>query len=151
MESRLTPFLVEAKRHTYAAGSGARVECALLGGIQLEYRSGDWFYRDVYFGEEFFAGQELVYYRNRPWWTMVYSGGVKLEEPPAEKLYAFLQKALLQVNPESPFRGPESFIDGDYRYACAVRGDIEWFEGMEVIFHRERIAYQLTFSGGMIN
>ncbi|MEN4012965.1 MAG: DUF5680 domain-containing protein [Bellilinea sp.] len=151
MESRLPSFLVEAKRSTYAAGSAARVECALPGGIQLEYRSGDWFYRDIYFGEDFLAGQELVYYRNRPWWTMVYSGGIKLEQPPAEKIYAFLQSALLQVTTDAPFRGPELFVEGDYRYACASRGSVEWVEGMEVIFHRERIAYQLTFSGGMIN
>ncbi len=151
MGSQLVPFLIEAKRHAYANGTAARVQPALAGSVQLEYRSGDWSYRDIYFGEEFFTGQEVVYYRNRPWWSMVYAGGVKLEEPPAEEIYRFLQQALQRVDAEAPFRGPDSFEEGDFRYACAWRGTVEWFEGMEVIFHRERIAYQLTFSGGMIN
>lgn len=151
MSSQLIPFLIEAKRHTCAAGLAVKVESLLAGGTQLEYRAGDWFYRDIYFGEEFFAGQEMVYYRNRPWWSMVYAGGVKLEEPLPDQIYSFLRRALLMVDAQAPFRGPDSFEEGDFRYACAWRGTIEWFEGMEVIFHRERIAYQLTFSGGMIN
>lgn len=151
MSSQLIPFLIEAKHQTYAAGLAAKVESLLAGGTQLEYRAGDWFYRDIYFGEEFFTGQEMVYYRNRPWWSMVYAGGVKLEEPPPDQIYSFLRRALLLVDAQAPFRGPDSFEEGDFRYACAWRGTIEWFEGMEVIFHRERIVYQLTFSGGMIN
>ncbi len=75
MGSQLVPFLIEAKRHAYADGMTARVEPLVPGSIQLEYRMGDWLYRDAYVGEEFFAGQEIVYYRNRPWWSMVYAGG----------------------------------------------------------------------------
>ena len=151
MSSQLVPFLIKAKRHTYAAGPAANVESLLAGGTQLEYRAGDWFYRDIYFGEEFFTGQEMVYYRNRPWWSMVYAGGVKLEEPPPDQISSFVRRAIIMGDAQAPFRGPDSFEEGDFRYACAWRGTIEWFEGMEVIFHRERIAYQLTFSGGMIN
>ncbi len=151
MGSQLVPFLIEAKRNTYAADMTAKVQPLLPGSVQLEYRLGDWLYRDVYFGEEFFAGQEMVYYRNRPWWSMVYAGGVKLEEPPPAQIYSFLRQALQKVDAQAPFRGPDTFEEGDFRYSCAWRGTLEWFEGMEVIFHRERIAYQLTFSGGMIN
>jgi hypothetical protein len=50
-------FLVEAKKHTYAAEGGeARVKALLNGSKQLEYESGDFFYRDIYFGSEFFLG-----------------------------------------------------------------------------------------------
>lgn len=149
MSSNLFPFLTEAKRQTYAAG-GEPAPPLIPGSHQYEYRSGDWLYRDIYYGGEFFAGQEMVFYRNRPWWSMVYSGGVKAEQPPGAEIYTFLQSALKLVDPSMPYRGPSTYQQGEYRYACAVRGEPEWFEGVEIIFFREKVVYQLTFSGGMI-
>ena len=51
----LAQFIVEAKRRTYASqGDDASVQALLNGSKQLEYSSGDYFYRDIYFGSAFY-------------------------------------------------------------------------------------------------
>ena len=70
-------FLIQAKLHTYAAqGDAANVMPLLSGAKQLEYREGDWFYRDIYFGGDYFVGQETIYFQERPFWSMGYAGGL---------------------------------------------------------------------------
>lgn len=59
-------FLLDAKRATYAAqGDEATVAPLLPGSKQLEYRAGDYVYRDVYFGVAYSVGQEVVADRER--------------------------------------------------------------------------------------
>jgi len=74
----LIAFLIAAKRRTYAAGGGgseAVVTPLLPGSHQLEYREGSLLYRDIYFGEAYFVGQETVYAGSSPLWAMCYAGG----------------------------------------------------------------------------
>jgi hypothetical protein len=74
----LVSFLIEAKRLTYAAGGGASktaVASLLPGSHQLEHRRDAYLYRDIYFGEARFAGQETAYRDGKPVWTMCYAGG----------------------------------------------------------------------------
>ena len=60
-------FLRHAKLATYAAqGDDASVAPLLGGSKQLEYRDGDWLYRDIYFGMLRFVGQEVVCEADRP-------------------------------------------------------------------------------------
>jgi hypothetical protein len=49
-----------------------------------------------------------------------------------------------------PFRGPETFQQGDYRYSNRVLGNLSRFSGTETIFSEEHSIYQLHYSGGMI-
>jgi hypothetical protein len=50
-------FLLEAKRTTYAGqGDEATVTPLVAGSKQLEYRDGDYLYRDIYFGMAYFVG-----------------------------------------------------------------------------------------------
>lgn len=50
-----TNFLVQAKKSTYASqGDDASVQPLLNGSKQLEYCSGNYFYRVIYFGSAFF-------------------------------------------------------------------------------------------------
>jgi hypothetical protein len=52
---------LETKRRTYAAqGDEATVPPVLLGAKQLEWREGDWLYRDLYVGMAYFVGQETA-------------------------------------------------------------------------------------------
>src|SRR5690606_11084784 len=110
---QLTNFLVEAKRNTYASqGDDASVQPLLNGSKQLEYRSGDYFYRDIYFGSAFFIGQETVEFENRPIWSMVYSGGVTIPNANWDiigPIYGFLRQALRLVDTKSIYRGPNHF------------------------------------------
>lgn len=117
---RLTKFLVEAKRSTYAAqGDDASVQPLLNGSKQLEYRSGGYFYRDIYFGSAFFIGQETVEFEQRPIWSMVYSGGVIISYASWDSIapiYEFLRLALRLVDTNSIYRGPNRYEVNNYIY-----------------------------------
>ena len=148
----LARFLVNAKRSTYAALDDAATLTPLLAGSrQLEYRQDPWFYRDVYFGTAWFAGQETVYRESLPVWAMGYAGGL-LAAPGVDgtEVYAFLRRALREVTPEDPYRGPRSFVDGDYAYSREHDGDVGRFNGIEVIHVRARSVYELRYLGGLL-
>jgi len=110
----LAAFLVEAKRRTYAGlDDDATVATPLLAGSkQLEHRAPPYAYRDIYFGMEFFAGQETVSRNDRVIWSMSYSGGARPEIADRYTIlaiYKFLRRALLGVSVEEPLRGPRLF------------------------------------------
>ncbi|MGH7302018.1 MAG: DUF5680 domain-containing protein [Candidatus Rokuibacteriota bacterium] len=46
----------------------------LAGSKPLEYRDGDYAYRDIYLGMAYFVGQEVISYRDQAVWSMSYAG-----------------------------------------------------------------------------
>lgn len=141
-------FLLRAKCATYAsADDSAKVPALLPGAVQMEYREGPWFYRDSYFGAQEFTGQEVVYYRDTPVWTMVYNGGML---DPGASLDGFLREAMNRITAACPYRGPEEYRRGDYRYTDESHGTLERFWGYEVICYQDRPIYDLRYSGGVI-
>lgn len=150
----LIHFLLHAKRRIYAGQRDeASVAPLLPGSKQLEYREAPFFYRDIYFGMAFFAGQETVYFRERPVWTMSYAGGITSEitnHDEIQRVYSFLRQALQLVAYERPFRGPQTYRAGAYRYLDATQGDIVRFRGEEMILSGEKRVYELRYSGGML-
>ncbi len=152
-EGHFINFLCDAKRATYAAKDDkAVVKPVLAGSHQLEYRSGALLYRDIYFGGEYFVGQETVYYNNEPYWGMSYAGGINEELDPklAPRIYDFLAAALREVPESAPYRGPKSFIQGDFNYVNRILGVFSRFSGTETIFLQENPIYQLHYSGGIL-
>jgi hypothetical protein len=149
-----TDFLVEAKKKTYAAqGDDASVQPLLNGSKQLEYRSGNYFYRDIYFGSAFFIGQEIVEYENRPIWSMVYSGGVLIQNASWENIapiYDFLREALRLVDHISLYRGPNHYEQKNYIYENRYYGTLDNFYGNEAIFVDGQKVYELRYNGGFI-
>ncbi|MBN1285823.1 MAG: hypothetical protein JXB47_10530 [Anaerolineae bacterium] len=145
----LIAFLLDAKRATYASpDSRAKVAPVLPGSQQLEYREGALFYRDIYFGFDFFAGQETVYHDDAPFWSMGYAGGLLDPTIDAVPVYAFLGEALRQVRPERPYRGPEELRKGAYLYTDESHGEVERFWGIETIRYEGRAVYELRYAGG---
>ena len=141
-------FLVWAKRATYASAGGELiVESLLPEAHQLEYAEGPFLYRDVYYGQVFFAGQETIFYADQPIWAMVYAGGM-LDE--SASLGGFLKAAMRQVSAERPYRGPEQYRDGDYVYTDASHGSVDRFWGEEVITFRARAIYDLRYQGRFV-
>jgi hypothetical protein len=153
---RLARFLLEAKRRTYAAGGGdsqAAVPPLLAASHQLEFREGRLLYRDIYFGEAFFGGQEVVYLGVHPIWSMCYVGGFLTEgvDPAmASQVSAFLQAALRQVPLEHPFRGPRMLEDGPCVYRNEVTGLLDRFHGTESILLHGKQVYELRYIGGSL-
>lgn len=162
---QLTNFLIEAKLHTYAAQDNRASTPPLLPGAhQMEYRQAmsniEMLYRDIYFGGDFFIGQETVYQveptGDRPVWSMVYAGGVLPalagfgEAANAQKIYTFLGAAMRRITHERPFRGPSHWQESDWLYQDESLGNLERFQGSEWICFQGKRVYELQYSGGLI-
>ena len=150
----LSKFLVKAKTNTYASGSERNVAPQRPDFDELEFKEGDWEYRDSYCGFFRAPGQEIVRFKGEPVWNMSYDGGM-LEEfydnkEFAEQTFKFLQKAMRNVDVNKPFRGPNNFKDDDYEYIMEVNGDIKSFKGTEKILFKGKAVFVQNFMGGLI-
>ncbi|MBN2391612.1 MAG: hypothetical protein JXR84_12880 [Anaerolineae bacterium] len=148
-------FLVTAKQHTYAmqGGNASAVSPLVPGSKQLEYQEAALLYRDIYFGGDYFVGQETVYYESTPVWAMNYAGG-KLKNAEVQvdvkTIYAFLQAALREIPRTQPYRGPAMFRQASFSYINESHGDIDRFWGWENITYQGVAVYQLHYSGGIL-
>lgn len=150
----LKKFLYNANKFGYA-GDGKEINSPQRPGFdELEYSEGDYLYHDSYSGHYFAPGQEVVYYKGDPIWAMAYAGGMKFEHHSDETLtkqtIKFLKKALLAMNPEKPYRGPEKFEEGEWRYVSTLSGDIKDFTGNEKIYLKDKLVFEQNFIGGII-
>jgi len=111
----LREFLVKAKACGYATkGESDELELA-DGGKELSYREGEYAYRDRYYGFNPFVGEEVVWQDGRVVWAMNYYGRITSGSISSSEVYRFLQKALREVKPDRPFRGPREFADSEFR------------------------------------
>jgi hypothetical protein len=145
----LAAFLVKAKKHTYASPHAKKI---LLedGAYELTYTEGEWTYRDRYYGDVAFSGQEVVWHNNKPVWSMNYYGRTEKPLITQKELIVFLKEALAQVTEEAPFRGPTLFTQGELTYTHYASGSVKAFAGTEAIAHNGTIFYTLAFHGGNI-
>lgn len=151
--TQLAKFLVKAKIQTYAS-DGKEIEPQRQGFKELEFKEGDWEYRDSYAGFYFFPGQEIVRVHGKPIWIMSYAGGMIKEHHTdkefAKKTYEFLKKAMRQVTEQRPFRGPKRFKEKDWEYSDESEGDIRFFRGTETIKHKGKEVYMLHYIGSLV-
>lgn len=61
-----------------------------------------------------------------------------------------LKPALRKVDEELPIRGPKEFIFEDYKYTFEINGLINKFEGIEKIYRRDKLVYELICYGGKL-
>jgi hypothetical protein len=150
---KMAAFLVKAKINTYAA-DGKETSPQRKGFRELEFSDGDFYYRDSYSGYFCAPGQEVVYFKEVPVWTMAYAGGMSEGFQKNKKLtgntFKFLKKVLSRVEESRPFRGPKSFSEGEWTYKSSVKGDITNFEGREKIFYRKKEVFTQKYMGGLI-
>lgn len=148
-------FLIRAHLAGYAAGDSARKTKEVDGSTTLVFEQGDWRYHDNYFGGEPYGGREVVFFRGKPVWMMVYYGGVLPSVKDLKPIYAFLQHALRNMPDNMPCRGPEFFDEGvsrPYIYKCSVRGSFVNFSGEEqIIEYAFRQVYFARFQGGLVD
>jgi hypothetical protein len=146
----LTEFLIKAKTNTYASEGEASQQRLVDGCLELTYSEGEFSYRDRYFGSDPFIGQEIVFQDGKAIWSMNYYGRTVDKKHPAAEIYTFLQKAMRQVTPERPFRGPSTFAEGDFMYNDESSGTLENFSGVErILFNRHKV-YTLKYHGGTV-
>ncbi|MFW6365732.1 MAG: DUF5680 domain-containing protein [Spirochaetota bacterium] len=139
------PFLLRAKKATYAAKGAEAVPTRPLS-HDLHYEEPPQLYIDTYLGGKKFAGEEAVWTGGTPIWSMNYYGRVLSDLFDGD----VLKEALLAVDADMPFRGPELFTLGDYTYTCSVTGTFEFFSGAEHITVDGTTIYECVFHGGLI-
>lgn len=138
-------FLCRAKKSTYA-GNGLEVRASRTNSHDLEYVEGDFRYLDTYLGGERFSGEEAIWKKDIPLWSMNYIGRV-LDESFSGN---FLKEVLSLVAKENPYRGPIMYEKGQYQYHCIINGEFEWFQGYEEIYFNSIKVYECFFHGGII-
>jgi len=150
-EAGLLKFLVDASRRGYAAGGGAVRVREADHSMTIVHEQGDWKFHDNYFGGEPYGGREVVFFRDQPVWMAIYFGWVEDRSAGIDTIYAFLQRALLQVPAGFPVRGPAEFHDGAFIYRNAYQGGITNFSGEETIHQGERFLYKARYAGGLVD
>jgi hypothetical protein len=149
---KLLSFLTTARANTYAAGNKkGKVKPAFSGSTQLEYKKGNWLYRDVYnLGNKIFIGVETVYFKNKPVWSMCYYGNFKeMTEKGADKI---LGMALIENKNTARLWFPVEWRKDGYKYICTPDGqkNIDEISGSEEIYKGEKRVYFLYYAGGFI-
>lgn len=151
---KLNKFLFDANKNGYAGGGNEFSPAQRPGFNEIEYKKGDWLFHDSYSGHYFAPGQEIVYFKNNPVWAMAYAGGMEFEyhgnKNFTHETFVFLKKALMAMDPKKPFRGPEKFAEGDWKYILDVKGDTKDFSGNEKIYHQNKLVFEQNFIGGVI-
>ncbi len=154
----LTNFIVKAKKNGYASGKEKRRETD--GSKTFTFQEGNFYYTDNYAGSYQAPGNELVrWQKGEDWqriWQMSYSGGMLPKFWEDRKLssltFEFLKDALMEITPESPFRGPKLYSGIDFIYKAKVKGDIQRFSGKEEIINRKSLltVFSQDFIGGLV-
>jgi Domain of unknown function (DUF5680) len=145
----LAAFLHEANLHTYASGKN-KIESGQLGSVNFKYQKGPWSFRDSYYGDEKFLGQELISFHNCPVWGASYYGFVTTPSDKHE-IYDFLKTALLKQSlSRMPVRGPERHRVEKWIYVNKASGTLASFMGEEYILHDKVHVYKGFYQGGLI-
>lgn len=145
-KSSLAAFLCKAKKATYAGHGKEEAVSMRPSSHDYIYKEDNYMYMDTYLGGEAFSGEEAVWIDLVPVWVMNYTGRTLREEFSGN----FLNTVLLQVQENSPFRGPALFKDGDYTYHNSINGDFGWFHGREEIYYKDFLVYECLYHGGVI-
>lgn len=146
----LLKFIARAHRHTYAAPKDIKLKYkvkfpSFSNHTEYVFIDGDFKYVDFYAGWYWPPGKEIVFYDDKPVWTMSYQGKVSagLSDEFIEEVYAFLKKALMNFDDAMPFRGPKEFVEGDFKYVFVMNRDYDYFTGREAIFYKgEEVFFQ---------
>ncbi len=118
----LCKFLVEAKRSTYAAGDDAQKTINEDKSATMVFEQGDWKYHDNYFGGEPYGGREVVFFKGKPVYIMVYYGNIDGSISDFNKVYGILMNALKLIQADKPYRGPKEYNEGDLSYTNDFTG-----------------------------
>jgi len=151
----LNDFLGKAALATYA-GNGTRVKTEKKGFFDLEYKEGEFYYRDSFAGYLSSHGQEIVWHKDKPVWMCSYAGGMRGSKSDdadfAYDTFEFLKKAMRTGEKSTSFqpRGPKRLADDEWLYTNDFSGDITNFRGHEEIFYKDELVFVHDYFGGLL-
>ena len=146
----LLQFLLKARTKTYAGNDG-KVQPVFNDSTQLEYRKGDWLYRDIYYtGKGIFMGLEVVHYQDKAVWSMSYYGNFK--KMAEEEMDKILREALMKNWQTTRIWKKVEWEKDDYKYICEpdFEGSIDELAGVEKISKQGKEIYRFFYAGGLI-
>ncbi len=150
MIGELEAFIVRAKAETYV-GKGSAAEPSRPGSHDLVFCDGHWSYRDSYFGGTDFAGQETVWFKGEPVWSMIYHGFViRPDLIDAARAGETIRAALSAMYQTGRFLGGFEWEGPHGRYVDVSSGDFRRFQGREHIDVDGVEAYALNYGGGLV-
>lgn len=148
--SELNAFIVRSKAGTYV-GNGEHSTASRLGSHDLRYTDGPWGYHDSYFGGSDFIGEEVIYYENQPVWAMNYYGRIlRADLLTAQQAGQMIRESLSRMYKEGRFLGGFEFSANNLTYLDSSEGTADRFQGRELIYSGNEIAYELLYHGGLI-
>lgn len=148
---KLKSFLINANQAGYASGDEKKQVKETDGSTTITFGKDDFSMHDNYFGGEPYGGREVVSYKGKAVWMMVYYGWVESSVVDIGSVYTILQGALRNMPEEAPFRGPSIFKEGEYEYRNSWKGEVSSFSGVEEIYQGEKQIYKATYIGGLVD
>jgi hypothetical protein len=146
----LHPFIIRAKKATYVAG-GAKDPASRPGSHDLSFHDGDLTYRDSYFGGTDFIGQETVWFRDDPIWSMLYYGTIlRPDLIDGNRAAQTLRAALSTETSEGRLLDNFEWSGPHGHFSISSQGTIEHFKGRETITVKGTLAYALDYMGGLV-
>ncbi|MBI2514692.1 hypothetical protein HYV91_00665 [Candidatus Wolfebacteria bacterium] len=149
-KEELRHFLIDSNKAGYAGGEEKKWIKEADGSTTIPFEAGAWRSHDNFFGGEPYGGRIIVFYKNKPFWIMVYYGRIK-EGIEINPVYQVLRNALIKMPEDSPFRGPKEYKEGEYIYSNSWEGDLERFSGEEKIIQAENLIYKANYLGGFVD
>ena len=149
-ETTLLPFLIRAKKATYVGG-GAKASASRTGAHDLTYEEGEWSYRDSYFGGTDFIGQEVVWHKAVPIWSMCYYGYIlRADLIMPTQAGSIIKRALSQPQAQGRLLDNLTFETDNFKYEIVSEGEVAHFKGRETIRTANTLAYALDYFGGLV-
>ena len=147
--NNLKKFIFDASRATYASGDESIKQKQADGSTTIVFEKDFYKFHDNYFCGEPYGGREVVFFEGKAIWMMVYYGLV--HDGANKEVYGFLMEALSSCVEDMPYRGPESYEKGIWRYENIFTGEVEQFSGIEKIFKDTVCIYEASYLGGVID
>ncbi|MBS3070823.1 hypothetical protein J4407_00795 [Candidatus Pacearchaeota archaeon] len=116
------------------------------------FRSGDWQHHSLYVGGIKNPLGVDIFFKGNFVWKMRYHRQPRdfPEKYLQHDVFPFLKKALLSAPEDMPFRGPKYFKELDFEYFFDMKGDWEYFTGIERILHVGDEVFFQDVMGGLI-
>jgi len=147
----LINFLIAAKKSGYATNNEKEELKFEDGSKGYQFKSQDFTYIDRHYGFNPFSGSEKIFNSAGILiWRMNYYGEISINCGQPKEVYSFLREAMLRINEEYPFRGPDMLVRNNLKYKNLQQGTLDSFHGIEQIFDKEISVYKLHYHGGII-
>lgn len=148
--SQLRDFLIASNNAGYAGGEEKKWIKEVDGSTTIPFEKGDWKSNDNFYGGEPYGGRIVVFYKDKPFWMMVYYGWVE-EGTETNPIYGILREALKRMPEEAPFRGPKEYKQDNFTYTNNWSGDVDRYFGEEQITKDGKLFYKASYIGGLVD